>query len=153
MALLVIEKDICTKGPKEGSLLLATQKQRLINTNIPGSQSPDDAFMRGRRTGGHQGGTNRRLINPQQCLNVMQRSQESLEGTAGERISCLGCFVFGKGLQPLFAVKSVVLIGEQDRISIKGNPQLTGVGGRLVGCEDGCRRMPGRQRLSHIFGI
>ncbi len=62
MALLVVEENIRPKGTQERPLLLAPQKQRLVDANVPGPQGPDHPLVRRCGTGGNQCGANGRFV-------------------------------------------------------------------------------------------
>jgi hypothetical protein len=43
---LIIEKDIRTECCQESTLVHTTEEQRLIDSNVPGPECPDDTFVR-----------------------------------------------------------------------------------------------------------
>lgn len=55
MTHLVIKKDVGAERFQKHPFVQATQEQRFVNSNIPGSQGSDHPFVRRRAPGGHEG--------------------------------------------------------------------------------------------------
>lgn len=60
--LLVIEKDVGTKGGEEVSLGKPAEEERLVDTNIPVTERADHTLVGRRATGGDKSGANRALV-------------------------------------------------------------------------------------------
>lgn len=61
MNLLIIKENVGAVCLEELGFSESTQKNRLINPNIPGPKRPDHTLVGGCRSGCHQGGSDRRV--------------------------------------------------------------------------------------------
>src|SRR5262245_21821664 len=86
MAALVVEEDVGAESFQERPLVQPPEKQRFVDTDVPGAQRAHDAFVGGGAARGHESGSNRRAVGGIFRLDPVQGRKETLERPAGERL-------------------------------------------------------------------
>ena len=82
-----------------------------------------------------------------------REAARELVEAAAQRLARGGLLVILEGLQPPLLIDPLRLIGKQNGITVKGNPQLIALGTTGATRKNGGRRKPGVQRASHILGV
>ena len=81
---LIVEKHIRTECLQKLRFTHTAKKQRLIDTDIPGSQRLNDPLMRRRSPGCNKRGSYRTLPARELALQIVERGQKGFEGPSHE---------------------------------------------------------------------
>ncbi len=127
MYLLVVEEYIGAEGFQEFSLRASTKKQCFIDPDTPFPERQDHPLMGRGRTGGHQGRPDRIVFNRVCGLDLVQGFQNRFERAARKRLTSRSPFAVRKRFQAPFLVNPLRFIPENNRITVKSDPELTTV--------------------------
>src|SRR3954468_14838410 len=87
VAALIVEKDISAQRVQEGSLVQPAEKQRFVDSDIPGPEGAHDALVRRSAARRDQCGPDDRAVGGKFGLNAVQRGEKTLEGAARKRLA------------------------------------------------------------------
>src|SRR6185437_16437386 len=120
MARLVVEVDVGAERAQKLALVEATEKQRLVDPDVPRPQRADDPLMCRRTPRGDERRADRAPLLGELGLDPMQRGEEILERSAGERRRCRFALALAERGEPAGLIDALGLVGEQYRVAVEG---------------------------------
>src|SRR5512138_3610283 len=99
MRALIVEEEIGAERTQEFALVQTTEKERLVDPDVPGAQRADYALVRRRSAGGDQCRTYRARVLRIVRLDLAQGGQEFLERAARQRVARGFDLALGEGVE------------------------------------------------------
>jgi hypoxanthine phosphoribosyltransferase len=148
---LVVEEKIGLELAQEIPLGQTAEEHRLVNLDVPVHQSANRALMRRRAARRDQRGADAHRRGTL-LLQTMQSRQKRLEWPLGQRLRRIVALVGLKGVKSMGLIDPLGLIGEQHRVTVKGDADLmrVGIGGSRRVRVDLRRRHTGLECRAHV---